>query len=178
MISFNEFKIFRTGTDFSLDIFIAIPNMIDITRSAIILSVDNNSEKLFTDIKLTVLSKIETSSESVVSKSSASVDLISSLSCESTSSNVNVVAKPINTAINEVSKNTTIIAIIILPSLLGVCIFAIDVVIVTNISGTIITNNIFKNKSPNGLRIVAFSPKQRPTIVPTIIETKIIIVDL
>ena len=57
-------------------------------------------------------------------------------------------------------------------------ILAIDVGIVKNINGTIITNNRFKKISPNGLRTVAFSWNTIPTIAPTIMATKSIIVDL
>ena len=57
-------------------------------------------------------------------------------------------------------------------------VFDIAVVMFKKISGTIITNNRFKNKSPNGLNIVAFSLKITPTMLPTIIATKSIIVDL
>lgn len=55
---------------------------------------------------------------------------------------------------------------------------AIDVVIVKNISGTMITNNRFKNTSPKGCNIVAFSWNIIPTIAPTIIATKRTIVVL
>ena len=40
------------------------------------------------------------------------------------------------------------------------------------------TNKRFKNKSPKGLRIVAFSWNMIPTIAPTMIATNKIIVDL
>ena len=89
-----------------------------------------------------------------------------------------VLAKPTNTAISEVTANTAIIVIIIFPSLFGFSIFAMDVVIVKKISGTMITNNRFKNMSPKGCNIVAFSWNIIPTIAPTIIATKRIIVDL
>ena len=78
----------------------------------------------------------------------------------------------------DVNKNTHIIVTMILPNRFGVFIFAIDVVIVKKMSGTMITNKRFKNKSPKGLSIVAFSWNIIPTIAPTIIATKRIIVDL
>lgn len=53
-----------------------------------------------------------------------------------------------------------------------------EVVIVKKISGTTMTNKRFKNRSPKGLRIVAFSWNIIPTIAPTIIATSRIIVDL
>ena len=89
-----------------------------------------------------------------------------------------VLANPTNTAIIDVITNTKIIEPIIFPNLLGCFIFDIAVVMFKKISGTIITNNRFKNKSPNGLNIVAFSLKITPTMLPTIIATKSIIVDL
>ena len=54
----------------------------------------------------------------------------------------------------------------------------LNVVIVRKMSGTMITNKRFKNKSPNGLNIVACSWNTIPTTAPTIIATKRIIVDL
>lgn len=78
----------------------------------------------------------------------------------------------------EVNINTSTIVPIILPNLFGCCILAIDVVIVKNISGTIITNRRFKNISPNGCNTVAFSLNTIPITAPTIIATNNIIVDL
>ena len=85
---------------------------------------------------------------------------------------------PTNTLTIEVNANTSIIVVSILPILFGCFIFPIDVLIVKKISGTIITSNIFKNKSPNGLNTVAFSSNISPTIVPIIIDAKSINVDL
>ena len=85
---------------------------------------------------------------------------------------------PINTAMIDVNTNMPIIVITIFPNLLGDFILETDVVIVKKISGTTITNNKFKNKSPSGFTIVAFSLKTIPTMAPTIIATKRIIVDL
>ena len=78
----------------------------------------------------------------------------------------------------DVTTNTPIIVIIIFPILFGVFIFAIDVVIVKNTNGTMIHNNRFRKISPNGCKIVAFSWNIIPTIAPTIIATRRIIVDL
>lgn len=135
--------------------------------------------KSFTDIRLTVLSSRLKSSSSLSSSIGSSNELlIFSPSSGSTNFTKYVLANPINTAIIDVNANTHTIVIIILPNLFGVFIFAIDVVIVKNISGMIITNKKFKNKSPKGLRIVAFSLNTIPTIAPTIIATNNIIVDL
>ena len=70
----------------------------------------------------------------------------------------------------EVKTNTSIIVPKIFPILLGCFILPNDVVIVKNIKGTMITNNKFKNKSPNGLNTVALSLNISPTIVPIIID--------
>ena len=80
------------------------------------------------------------------------------------------------TAIIDVIKNITIVLIRILLSLFGSCILEIDDVIVKNINGTIITNKRFKNKSPSGLTISAFSLKIKPQIAPMITQPKRIIV--
>ena len=86
--------------------------------------------------------------------------------------------KGLITKANEHSKKLTIIDTIIFPNLLGCFIFDIAVVMFKKISGTMITNNKFKNRSPNGLNIVAFSLKIIPMMLPTIIATRSIIVDL
>ena len=129
--------------------------------------------------KVSIFSNIETSSSvsssPVVSSNAARICAPSS---GSTNFTKYVLAKPTNTAIIDVNRNTHTIVTMIFPNLLGVCIFAIDVVIVRKMSGTMITNKRFKNKSPNGLSIVAFSWNIIPTIAPTIIATKRIIVDL
>ena len=57
----------------------------------------------------------------------------------------------------------------ILPILFGCFILPIDVDRVKNIKGTTITSSIFKNKSPSGLTIAAFSLNISPIIVPRII---------
>ena len=135
--------------------------------------------KSFTVNKLTVLSSIVISSSVFSSSTFSSKEaLIFSPSSVSTSFIEYVLINPTNTATSDVNKKTHIIVIIILPNLFGVFIFAIDVVIVKKISGMIITSKRFKNKSPNGLSIVAFSWNIIPTIAPTIIATKRIIVDL
>ena len=81
-------------------------------------------------------------------------------------------------AVGSVTANTAMIVIIIFPSLCGFSILAMDVVIVKKISGTIVTNNRFKNISPKGCNIVAFSWNITPMNAPTIIATKRIIVVL
>ena len=58
----------------------------------------------------------------------------------------------------------------ILPIRLGCFIFPIETLIVKNINGIITISNIFKNKSPSGLRTAAFSLKIIPTIVPINID--------
>ena len=70
------------------------------------------------------------------------------------------------------------IVIMIFPRRFGVFILEIEVVIVKKMSGIMTTSKRFKNKSPKGLKIVAFSWNIIPTIAPTIIATKRIIVDL
>ena len=95
-----------------------------------------------------------------------------------TNSNVNVVTRPITTDIRVVIMNTPKIVVITLPKRLGCLIFAIDVVIVKNINGTMITNIKFINKSPNGLNTAAFSPYTNPTIAPIIRAARRIIVCL
>jgi len=72
--------------------------------------------------------------------------------------------------------NTNIILLIIFPSLFGLSILIIAVVMVKNISGTITTNIKFIKISPKGLRTLAFSLNINPTIAPIIIEIKSIIV--
>ena len=128
------------------------------------LSFESNFEKSFTVSKLTVLSAIVGSFSSSTSVLAFSTSVSSSNDCFMFSPSYGftnltkyVLAKPINTAIIDVIKNTIIIVIMIFPSLLGVFIFVIDVVIVKKIKGTIITSNRFKNMSPKGFRIAAFS---------------------
>ena len=75
-----------------------------------------------------------------------------------------------NTAITEVITNTSIVESSILLSLLGLFILYIPVVIVKNIKGITVINNIFKNKSPNGVNIFMFSLNIKPSIPPIIIE--------
>ena len=70
----------------------------------------------------------------------------------------------------EIKDNVCVIAYSLDPNVIHV--------IFKKISGTMITNNRFKNKSPKGLNIVAFSLNTIPMIEPTIIATKRIIVDL
>ena len=180
---FADSSTFLNGSPFSPDIFIAIPTIIENTKRAIILSFENNFEKSFTVSSFTVLSAIviSSSSESWVSvelSALSSVALICSPSSVFISFTKYVLANPINTAITDVRTNTNNIEPIIFPSLFGCFIFDIAVVMFKNISGIIITNNRFKNKSPSGLSIVAFSLKMIPMILPTIIATKRIIVDL
>ena len=73
---------------------------------------------------------------------------------------------PTITAIIDVIKNITIVLIKILPNLLRSLIFEIEDVIVKNINGTIMTSNRFKNKSPSGFTISAFSLNIKPQIAP------------
>ena len=136
--------------------------------------------KSFTVSNWTVLSAIVTSSSSLSSAEPVSSNEVFIFSPSSGLTNFikYVLANPTSTAINDVTANTTMIVIIIFPSLFGFSILAIDVVIVKNTSGTITTNNRFKNMSPKGCNIVAFSWNIIPTIAPTIIATKRIIVVL
>ena len=178
---FADSSTFLNGSPFSPDIFIAIPTIIENTKSAIILSFENNFEKSFTVSNFTVLSAIVISSSLSVSSvvvTSSKDAFIFSPSSVFTSFIKYVLANPINTAITDVITNTSNIEPIIFPILFGCFIFDIAVVMFKKISGIIITNNRFKNKSPSGLSIVAFSLKMIPMILPTIIATKRIIVDL
>ena len=158
---FADSNTFLNGSPFSPDIFIAIPTIIENTNNAIILSFENSFEKSFTVSNFTVLSAIVISSSSVLSVSATSsalsnVALICSPSSVFISFTKYVLANPINTATIDVKTNTSNIEPIIFPILFGCFIFDIAVVMFKNISGIIITNNRFKNKSPNGLNIVAF----------------------
>ena len=86
--------------------------------------------------------------------------------------------RPIITLIIEVMINVIKLTSNIFPILLGLFIFPIDVVMVKNISGTIITNKVFKNKSPNGFKLLDFSLNIKPIIIPIIIDVKSMIDDL
>ena len=176
--SFAATKKSATGFAFSPLILTAIPNITENTNKAITLSFESNFEKSFTDINVTVLSSIEISSVSCCSSVASSEALICSPSSGSTNLIKYVLKKPIKTAKIEISRKTTIIVIITFPNLFGCLILAIDVVMFKKISGTITTSNRFKNKSPKGLNMAAFSWNTIPTIAPTIIATKRIIVDL
>ena len=154
-----------------------IPISIENIIKAIMLSLVSNLLKSLTLTASTVLSKKLTSSL-VTSSAPFSTSFIATSSLTSTNLNALVDTIPTNTLTIEVNANTSIIVVSILPILLGCFIFPIDVLIVKKISGTIITSNIFKNKSPNGLNTVAFSPNISPTIVPIIIDAKSINVDL
>ena len=168
-----------TGFAFSPVMFIAIPTMIEKISSAMMLSFDSSFVKSFTVSRFTVLSAIVNSSaSSVVSSSYCNACLMLSPSSVSTSFTKYVLANPISTAMIDVTINTPMIVAMILPSLFGVFIFVMDVVIVKKIKGTIITNNRFRNMSPSGFKIAAFSWNMIPMIAPTIIAAKRIIVDL
>ena len=150
---------------------------IDIITRGIILSFDKIFTKSPVLIACTVLSNMFNFTFSV----SASVANVSTIAAESlgfTNSNVNVVISPITTDTKVVIINTPNIVVITLPKRLGCLIFAIDVVIVKNINGTMITNIKFINKSPNGLNTAAFSPYTNPTIAPIIKAPRRIIVCL
>ena len=82
-----------------------------------------------------------------------------------------VLSRPTTTAIIDVITITRIIDPIILPKRFGCFILAIEVLIVKNTNGTIITNIKFKKMSPNGLKTVAPSFHIKPIIAPIIIET-------
>ena len=125
-----------------------------------------------------VMSSSSVLSVSATSSALSNVALICSPSSVFISFTKYVLANPINTATIDVKTNTSNIEPIIFPILFGCFIFDIAVVMFKNISGIIITNNRFKNKSPNGLNIVAFSLKIIPMMLPTIIATRSIIVDL
>ena len=132
--------------------------------------------KLFTVNTSAVLSNIERSSFFI--SSFTRVLVIFAVSSGFTKSILYVVIKPTITATIEVTKNATIVVIIIFPSLFGVLIFAIDVVIVKKTSGTITTNNRLIKISPNGLSTLASSLNIIPTIAPIIIANNNIKVDL
>ena len=172
--SLNESNNSATFLPFSPLLLIAIPNNIDTTIKAIKLSVDNNLTNWFVDNTLTVLSNKFNSTSSAVP--SWNTSCIAAVSSGLTKSIAAVEIKPIMTAIIDVIKNITIVLIRILLSLFGSCILEIDDVIVKNINGTIITNKRFKNKSPSGLTISAFSLKIKPQIAPMITQPKRIIV--
>ena len=76
---------------------------------------------------------------------------------------------PTTTATIEVTTKVIIVVNIILPSLLGLLILDIDVVIVRNIKGTIITKSILINTSPKGAKVLASSLNINPTSTPKII---------
>ena len=57
-----------------------------------------------------------------------------------------------------------------MPTLLGLSILPIEVVIDKKISGTTTTSNILINNVPSGSKTVAFSLNINPTIVPIISE--------
>lgn len=162
---------------FSFDTLILIPNNTENTINATILLLVNNDEKSPTLIVSIVLARKLTFSL-VASSPKFSTSFIASIFLTSTNLNALVVTTPTNTLTKDVTINTAIIVPNILPTLFGYFILPIDVLIVKKISGTIITSNIFKNKSPKGLRTVAFSLKTNPTIVPIIIEPNNINVDL
>ena len=88
-----------------------------------------------------------------------------------TSLTKNVLNSPTKTAIIDVITITKTIEPIILPKRFGCFILAIDVLIVKNTNGTIITNIKFKKMSPNGLKTVAPSFHIKPIIAPIIIES-------
>ena len=71
-----------------------------------------------------------------------------------------------------VTMNIASIELIIFPSRFKLSIFATAEEIEKNTSGTTTMNNKFKNKSPNGLIILAFSPNINPIIDPMIMEDK------
>ena len=170
-----------SGSPFSPAIFMAIPNKIENTTIAIIFSFDNSLLKSLTVSTFTVLSKIFKSSVSVVSAvplCSSNSALIFAPSSVFTSLNEYVDKTPTRTETNDITINTQKIVIIIFPNLLGCLIFAIDVVILRNISGTITTNSKFRKISPKGFKTAAFSLNAIPTIAPIIIAAKSIITDL
>ena len=78
----------------------------------------------------------------------------------------------------DVTINTPKVVIIILPSLLGLLILDIDVVIVRNIRGTIITKSKLIKISPSGLTNSPTSLNNSPTITPIITAKTNIKVDL
>jgi hypothetical protein len=140
------------------------------------LSLENNFGKSFTVSKLAVLCNMFNSSSSVSTSSNEA--LIASPSSTFTKFVLNVAQNPTNTEIIDITKNTATIIPIIFPILFGLLIFVIAVVMFKKISGTMMTNSRFKNMSPSGLSTVAFSWNISPIIVPTIIATIRIIVDL
>ena len=175
-ISFALSNIFKNGKAFSLVILIARPNSIEKIIKANKLSLESNLEKSLVLMALTVLSNIF-NSEFDFSIVLFNVSIILILLSVFTK-DILVLIIPIPTLIKEVNINTIVIVVRIFFNLLGCFIFPIEVDIDKNISGTIITNNKFINKSPNGFNIFAFSPNMIPIIVPNIIELIKINVDL
>ena len=161
---------------FSLLILIAKPVIKDTTNKAIKLLLESKPLKSLTVNTLTVLAKIVNSSASSVG--STKLALIASVSLGETKLVLNVVKKPTNKATKLVTKKIANIVTNTLPSLLPDFIFAIDVVIVKKIRGTMITNIILMKISPNGLSTAVFSLKIKPTIAPIMILANKIIVCL
>ena len=91
------------------------------------------------------------------------------------SGTVLVTKTPIRTDTKDVIIITTRIVPIIFPRRLGFFILAIVVVMVRKIIGTMTTNIILINKSPNGFKTLVFSLKITPTIPPIIIANSKII---
>ena len=150
-------NIFKKGSPSSPILLNAIPNRIEKITIAKILSLVNNNEKSLTLMAVIVLSKIFNSTSSAASPvSNTSSIALESLGLTNLTAYVDII--PIVAAINETTMNVPIIDTNSFPNLLGCFIFAIEVVIVRNINGTIITNIMFINNSPNGASILAFSP--------------------
>ena len=137
----------------------ATPNSIENTTIAIIFSFDKSLLKSDTVRTFTVLSNILISSVvvSTFPLLSSNDSLIFAPSDGSTSFIGYVVATPTITATSDITTNVKIIVTTIFPSLLGCFIFDIDVVMLKNINGTIVTNSRFKKRSPNGFKTAAFS---------------------
>ena len=166
IVLFAASKTSRSGLVFSLSFLIAKPNIIANTTIATIFPLESNPLKSPTLISSTVLSKKLSSGFWTFSVEKASLIIPVSLSLISL--NVFVVAIAKKTAINEVINEITMILPKIFLSLFGESILAIVVLIVKNKSGTIVTNNRFKNKSPSGLTTLTSSLNIIPHIAPII----------
>ena len=159
---------------------IATPNSIENTTIAIIFSFDKSLLKSDTVRTFTILSNILISSVvvSTFPLLSSNDSLIFTPSDGSTSFIGYVVTTPTITATSDITTNVKIMVTTIFPSLLGCFIFDIDVVMLKNINGTIVTNSRFKKRSPNGFKTAAFSLHAIPIIAPITIAAKSIITDL
>ena len=176
---FAPSRTFKNGSASFPTAWIDNPTSIENTMIATILLLVSIPLKSLTVKVSTVLlaySKNPVSVGSYTAYSSLITSLIASVFSGSTNLVEYVVASPTATAIKLVTINEINIVTKTLPNLLGCLIFAIEVVMVRKIKGTIITNNKLIKISPNGAKYLASSPKTIPTIAPIIKPmTKIIV---